>query len=196
MKAKFIILDGIDGCGSTTHVKLLKDWFKELKLKVKTTHEPTNSDIGKLIRKYLKSNLSFPELDSLLFAADRVKHVKEIENDLKNQVYVISDRYLESSICYQQSDGIDINWIKELNKFALKPDLYIILDIDPSIAIQRLVKDRDQLEKFEKLEFLVKVRNAFLKRAKELNYPVIDTTGSIEEVHEEIKKIIKPLLKK
>ena len=196
MKKLFIVIDGIDGCGSTTHVKLLKNWFLKLKLKVKTTREPTESNIGKLIRNYLKSDLSFPELDSLLFAADRVEHSKQIKNDLKNNLHVISDRYVESSICYQQSDGVDINWIKELNKFAIKPDIYIILDLDPKIAIERLTKDRAQLEKFEKLEFLEKVRNAFLTRAKEMKYPIIDTNGPVDEVHEKIKKIVEPYLKK
>jgi len=195
MKTLFIVIDGIDGCGSTTHVKLLKDWLTKLKLKIKTTREPTKSDIGKLIRHYLKTDLSFPELDSLLFAADRVEHSKEIKNDLKNKVNIISDRYLESSICYQHSDGVDINWIKELNKFALKPDIYIILDIDPKLAIERITKDRAELDKFENVEFLEKVRNAFLTRAKKMNYPIIDTSGSIDEVHEKIKKIIEPYLK-
>ncbi len=195
MKSLFIVIDGIDGCGSTTHVKLLEKWFFELRLKVKTTHEPTDSHIGKLIRIYLKSNISFPELDSLLFAADRINHSKQIESDLNNNLFIISDRYFESSISYQHSDGVDMQWIKELNKFALKPDIYIILDVDPRIAIERITKERTELEKFEKIDFLEKVRSVFLDRASQMNYPILNSSESIELVHKKVKKIVKPYLK-
>ena len=194
MKPKFIVLDGIDACGSTTHVQLLESYFKKKDLKVKITHEPTQSSIGRLIKEYLRENKGFPELDALLFASDRAQHSKLIQTWLGSDYFVISDRYVESSICYQSSSGVDINWIKEINKFALVPDIYIILDIDPKEAIKRIKKERVTIEKFEKLEFLIKVRDAFLKRAREMNYIITPTSDSIENVHSKIKKIIQNMI--
>ncbi|NHI93260.1 MAG: dTMP kinase [Candidatus Lokiarchaeota archaeon] len=194
MKPLFIVLDGIDGCGSTTHVKLLKKWFNDQNLNVRITHEPTKSDIGMLIKDYLKSNKGFPEVDALLFAADRAQHTKEIKSLLESQINVISDRYIESSICYQSNSGVDINWIKQINKFALKPDICIILDIDPKVAIERIKKDRSEFEKFEKFEILKDVREKFLDRARQLNYEIINTEAPIFIVHEKIIKIIKKKL--
>ncbi|MHA1784076.1 MAG: dTMP kinase [Candidatus Helarchaeota archaeon] len=191
MKPVFIVLDGIDGCGSTTHTKLLEKWFKDLKLEVYITHEPTNSNIGKIIKENLKLDKSFPELDALLFAADRIKHSKEISNLLKNKINVISDRYFESSIAYQGAQGLDLNWIKTLNKNILEADIYIILDVDPKISLERITKERRFLEKFEKLETLRKVRSIFLKRANEMGYDIIDSSASIELVHEKITNIIR-----
>ena len=193
-KVLFIVLDGIDGCGSTTHVKLLKKWFEDQKLKIITTHEPTESNIGKIIKEYLKSNKGFPELDALLFASDRAEHTKQIESWLKLEFNVISDRYIESSMAYQGGQGLSNDWIKTINKVVIEPDIYIILDIDPQISIDRFIKERKYLEKFENVEFLKEVRAIFLNRAKQNKYEIVSTEGSIEEVHEKIKKIIKTKL--
>ena len=194
MEPKFIVLDGIDACGSTTHVQLLESWLKKNKIKVKITHEPTQSSIGRLIKEYLREDKGFPELDALLFASDRAEHTKEIKKWLDSKYFVISDRYVESSICYQSIGGVDINWIKEINKFALIPDIYIILDIDAKEAIERIKKERVNIEKFERLEFLTKVRDVFLHRAKEMNYPIIQTSDSIENVNNKIKNLIQEQL--
>jgi dTMP kinase len=190
-KSIFIVLDGIDGSGTTTHSKLLKGFLEAKGFKVYLTHEPSNSEIGLLIRKYLKNKNIPPITDALLFAADRNLHYhNEIEEKLKQGYIVISDRYIESSIIYQslQSDLITIEWVKNINKFVGLPDLTIILDIDPKISLSR--KTQQSLEKFEDTTFLDKVRALYLNRAKQENYFIIDSNDIIEMVQEKIQNLV------
>lgn len=168
----------------------MSEWLKE-KYDVFLTQEPSNNEIGKLIRTLLKKTLP-AAADALLFAADRVLHSEEIKKALNKGKYVVSDRYTESSVCYQ---GVDLEkkWVSNLNKFAIKPDLTIILDIDPEVGLKRKANSS---EKFEKVDILKKVRNNFLNRSKKMGYQVIDTSKEIDEVQKEIRNCIKLILEK
>ncbi|MFW9877270.1 MAG: dTMP kinase [Candidatus Thorarchaeota archaeon] len=191
-KSLFVVIDGIDGCGSTTHTQLLAGYLVHNKgYRVHLTHEPSKSDIGKLLRKFLKNEEIPPTTDALLFAADRDFHYhNEIKKKLDEGYIVISDRYIESSIIYQsiQSDKISVEWIKELNKFVGHPDITIILDVDPKIALAR--KQEHYLEKFEDTSFLDKVRNLYLSRANQEGYYIISSDDIIEFVQEKIQKMV------
>ncbi|MHA2288525.1 MAG: dTMP kinase [Promethearchaeota archaeon] len=187
----FIVLDGIDGSGTSTHSKLLTGFLSLKGLKTYLTQEPSNSDVGKLLRTYLKDDKIPASTDALLFAADRVLHFKnDIKKKLDEGYIVISDRYLESSIAYQssQSEDISIDWVKILNKFAGIPDLTIILDIDPKLSLTR--KRHKVLDKFEDTVLLEKIREVYLDRAKEEGYIVIDTDDIIELVQSKIQKVV------
>ncbi len=187
----FIALEGGDAAGTTTHSHLLKGFLESKGFKVFLTHEPSNSKIGVLIRDFLKNKEIPPTTDALLFAADRDLHYRnEIKKKLDEGYVVISDRYIESSIVYQsaQSDDITVDWIKKINKFVGLPDLTIVLDIDPEIALAR--KETEELEKFEVSSFLDKVRNLYLLRAKEENYHIVNSDDIIEIVQENIQKIV------
>jgi dTMP kinase len=190
------VLDGIDGSGTTTHCNLLKGFLETKGFKVYLTQEPSNSEIGLLVRKYLKDDKIPPITDALLFAADRNLHYhNEIKEKLKQGYIVISDRYIESSIIYQsvQSELISIEWVKNINKFVGLPDLTIILDIDPKISLAR--KTQQDLEKFEDTSFLDKVRALYLKRAKKEHYYVVDSNDIIEFVQDKIQQIVLQKLK-
>jgi dTMP kinase len=192
----FLVLEGIDGSGTSTHSHLLKGFLESKGFKVHLTVEPSESDIGKLVRKYLKDKNVPPTTDALLFAADRDFHYQnEIKEKLSEGYIVISDRYIESSIVYQslQSDEISIDWVKNINKFAGKADLTIILDIDPKISLAR--KTSENLEKFEYISFLDKVRNLYISRAKEEDYFIINTNDIIEFVQQKIQDIVLDKLK-
>ncbi|MFX1556720.1 MAG: dTMP kinase [Promethearchaeota archaeon] len=195
-KGFFIVLDGIDGSGTTTHSQLLTGFLESKGLKVHLTQEPSNNDIGLLLRKFLKDIKIPASTDALMFAADRDLHYRiEIKKKLDEGYVVISDRYIESSIIYQsvQSDEISIDWVKNINKFAGMPDTTIILDIEPQISLSR--KNQPNREKFENTDFLEKVRNTYLKRAKELNYFVVNTNDIIELAQEKIQNFVKSKLK-
>ena len=195
-KSFFLVLDGIDGSGTTTHSKMLVSYLEMLGLKVYLTQEPSKNEIGLLLRQYLKNNEIPPSTDALLFAADRDLHYKkEIKPKLDQGFIVVSDRYIESSIIYQsvQSDEISIDWIKQINKFARLPDLTIILDIDPKISLAR--KSQEILEKFEDTKFLDKVRTLYLDRAKAEGYHIVNTNDIIEIVQQEIQTIVIKKLK-
>lgn len=190
-KSFFIVLDGIDGSGTSTHSELLSGFLEVKGFKVHLTKEPSNSEIGILLRKFLKDKQIPPTTDALMFAADRDIHFKEeIKKKLEDGYIVISDRYIESSIVYQsiQSDEISIEWLKLINKFAGKPDLTIILDIEPKISLAR--KTQIKLEKFEDTSFLDKVRSLYLTRAQQEKYYIINSNDIIELVQEKIQQIV------
>jgi len=191
----FIAFEGIDGAGLTTNAKLLSLWLRKKGFSVLLTKEPTNGPIGKLIRHYLKKDLSMPEVDALLFAADRAEHFKKvIAPALRDNKIVICDRYVESSIAYQSAEGLDEKWIEEINVCVPRPDLTIILDVDPSVALNRIENRVKTLgvskEKFERIQFLRRVRSIYRKRAEEQKYVVIDATPPIKIVQESIRKIV------
>ncbi|MEJ2251395.1 MAG: dTMP kinase [Candidatus Lokiarchaeota archaeon] len=184
----FIVLDGIDGSGTSTHSKLLAGFLEYKGFKVHLTKEPSDSEIGILLRKFLKDPRIPPEADALLFAADRAYHFYcEIQKKLNEGYIVISDRYIESSIIYQsiQSENLSIEWVEEINKFVGKPDITFILDIDPAISLAR--KNTKDIEKFEKQDFLEKVRNLYRKRANKEGYILINSDNIIELVQDEIQ---------
>jgi len=190
------VLDGIDGCGSTTHSKILKGYLENEGHRVHLTKEPTDTEIGKLLRVYLKNKEIPPTTDALMFAADRDLHYhSEIKKKLDEGYIVISDRYIESSIIYQSvsSKDISVKWVKEINKFVGKPDITIILDIDPRISLKRKIDP--ELEKFEEISFLDKVRELYISRAKEEGYEIINSDDIIELVQEKIQRIISDKLK-
>lgn len=194
--ALFIVLEGIDGSGTSTHSRILKSTLEDRGYKVHITQEPSDSDVGRVLRKYLKDPNVPPSTDALLFAADRTIHYYlEIKKYLDQGYIVISDRYLESSIVYQsvQSEELSIEWIETINKFAPNPDVTVLLDIDPKLALQR--KTDEELEKFENLEFLNNVRTLYKKRAQKLGYRIISSDNIIELTQQEIQEIIFPLLK-
>lgn len=195
-KSFFIVIDGIDGCGSSTHCRILSAFLENEGYKVYLTREPSDNEVGQLTRKLLKDKSIPAATDALLFAADRSLHYhNEIKEKLDEGFIVISDRYLESSIVYQslQSEEISIDWVKELNKSVGLPDLTIILDINPKISISR--KDENNLEKFEDTSFLDKVRNLFLARAKQEGYHIINSDDIIELVQEQVQDIVIKKLK-
>ena len=198
-----MVLDGIDGCGSTTHSALLKDYLEKNGYRVHLTREPSSLDVGRLLREYLKRSEVPNPTDALLFAADRVEHYyNEILPEIENGRVVISDRYLESSIAYQAAQSehqsskshrfdIDVDWIKTINKFAPLPDITVILDIEPEVSLSRKYGQDEEIDKFENEGFLKTVRRIYLERADEMNYYVIDVNRPKSDVATDIRKIIK-----
>jgi dTMP kinase len=194
-KGYFIVFEGIDGGGKSSQIKLLKDYLKQKGFKIELHIEPTKSPIGELLWKYMKfkdRNL-VPETEALLFAADRVEHSRNIKKALDEKKIVICDRYTHSSLAYQGATGVDFNWMRSLNKYALKPDLIILLDIDPHKGLERVSNRKKTI--FEDYEYLKKVRTEYLRFAEKGELVVIDAAQSINDVHKEIISRIEYLLK-
>jgi len=189
-KGKLVILEGIDGCGKTTHAKLLSKWLSESGKDVLHTKEPSRGPIGLLLRDYLKKE-TVPLIDALLFTADRAEHVeKEITPALEEGKIVVCERYYFSTIAYQMAQGLDKKWLTELNAFATKPDLVILLDLNPEISVKRTSTN----EKFEKLEFLKKVNSNYKVLAREFGFVTIDASKGKSEVKEEIRSIVQKII--
>ena len=202
-KGIFIVIDGIDGCGSTTQTAKLGEKLIEKGIKVHLTCEPSQLPVGKLLRHYLQDNSSPSPTDALLFAADRVEHYyNEIKPKLDNGFIVISDRYIEASIAYQSAQALlhqndldspfqemNLDWVRLINKFAPQPDLTFIIDIDPRISLSRKSPTL-ALEKFETITFLDSVRKIYKERAESLNHIVVKGEKSVKEIADFIMSMI------
>jgi dTMP kinase len=141
----FVVLEGLDGAGTTTQCAAIARVFRAGGREVLVTNEPSTGPIGTLIRQALTGRLGLPgqagpltqETLALLFAADRVDHLAaDIEPALARGALVLSDRYLLSSLAYQ-GVNVGFDWVSELNSRALRPDLTLFLAVDPAIASTR-----------------------------------------------------------
>ncbi|MEA3292875.1 MAG: dTMP kinase [Patescibacteria group bacterium] len=159
-RARFIVFEGLDGSGHTTQANLLKEFLIKNKVKVISTKEPTiNSKQGRKIREILteKKKVS-PKTLQELFTEDRKAHLRNvIIPALKKGSMVICDRYFFSSFAYGVSDGLDLDWLIEINRNFLMPDLIFILKVKPEICLRRIKKRGEEKELFEKKEKLAKV---------------------------------------
>jgi dTMP kinase len=192
----FIVFEGIDGSGKSTHIKLLAEELRGRGLHVMETSEPSRDKIGTFIRGYAERNGErfTLETETLLFAADRYEHVKQvIAPALERGNVVITDRYFYSSIAYQGATGIDLNWIREMNRFAPRPDLGILLDILPEHSLER-VNDRAKTV-FEVSDYLRKVRENYLGMVDRGELVKVEADRPKKEVQADIQVLIDGLLK-
>jgi dTMP kinase len=188
----FIVFEGIDGSGKTTQAELLCAYFKKNKLKFLLTKEPTKSVVGSMIRKKFLNSDTEPLVDSLLFAADSVLHEKSlITPALTKGLIVVSDRYFYSSLAYQSAAGVDINYLTRLHDYTLKPDIVFLLDCEPIEGLKRVKKRGIKGAKYEKLDFLMKVRTNYLNLVKSHKNIILIRSGAIDEVSERILSEVK-----
>ena len=203
----FIVLEGIDGAGKSTQAKLLKLWFEEKGYEVVLTKEPTDTAFGKLIRRLVLTGgkegiidgakISH-EAEALLFAADRAEHVdKLIKPSLDAGKIVISDRYFYSSLAYQWARGLDLEWLIDLNRFAIRPDLVILLDLPVKESMKRL-RSRSIKSEFDKIyELQRKVRENYLKLAERFReIKIVNALDDVDSVHRQIVALVEALLEK
>jgi dTMP kinase len=161
-KGVFICIEGLDGSGKTTQAVLLTERLHK-RYNAIYTSEPSNGKTGTFIRDcclYEKKRLP-TAVEALLFAADRIEHVEnEIKPALAEGKLVICDRYLYSSLAYQGSAGLSLEWIKSVNSHALQPDFAIFIDVSPELVLERLQRKKSVMETLETQQ---KVREVYLK---------------------------------
>ena len=200
--AKFITLEGIEGSGKTTNLRIISRILKDKKIKYIETKEPGGSLLGKKLRKFLldpKTKIS-SEAELLLMLADRKNHVEEIIiPSLQRDTWVISDRFMDSSYAYQGGGRkININTIKSFAKFLNfpKPDLTLLFDLPVKLALER-AKIRSQLDRFEKEEvkFHNRIRKVYLDLSKKNKgrIKIIDASKDIKSVSTKVTKEINNL---
>jgi dTMP kinase len=197
---RFIVLEGNDGAGTTTQAAPLASRLRqETKVTVRSTREPSDGPIGSLVRQVLTGRIVAPEgrapnwaTMALLFAADRMDHVEsEIEPCLATGGVVISDRYDASSLAYQSvSSGRGgpqaVDWIRQLNRHALRPHLTVVLDLPSDLAAARRLVRGEPAQLYEQNEVQRALAAFYRDLAKHMpddKIVVIDATGSIEDVH-------------
>ena len=201
-KGKFIVLEGLDGCGKSTQLTRLCENLKARGQKVHLTAEPTDYETGRYLRRILSDSLhKNMYLQSALFLADRLEHITHpefgIRRFLSEGTTVLCDRYYYSSFAYQGTAS-DIDWVMDINlkcREILTPDLCIFLDVNPDTCKNRIDQVREKPELYEKDAALMhRIRNNFLQVLDKLkdrqNIVIIDANLGPDEVEKEILKYV------
>ncbi|MCL2691122.1 MAG: dTMP kinase [Candidatus Bathyarchaeota archaeon] len=168
MKGVFICIEGLDGSGKSTQAKLLTKKLCKAGYNAVFTAEPSQGKIGKFIRKRLFEQERLPTtVEALLFAADRIEHVQNtIVPALNEGKIVISDRYVYSSLAYQGSAGLDLNWIETINANAKKPDLSIFVDVAPEVVLDRLKRKKSVMETLQTQVCVYEIYQKYVERGE------------------------------
>lgn len=198
-KGKFIAFEGIDGCGKSTQVRLLTEYLKKKGIPCYATMEPTDSPVGSLIHQIMTGRIQMDnKVMAALFVADRLdhllNHVNGIAAKVREGTTVITDRYYFSSYAYQSVD-MPMDWIIKANEQSsriLRPTVTVFIDTDPDVAMERIARNRFELELFEKKSRLIEVREKYLEAFEKLkdeeHVAVIDGNRSQQEIAEEIRE--------
>ncbi len=202
-RGRFIVLEGLDGSGTTTQSVRVAARLRAFGLTVHVTCEPSTGPIGNLLRQALTHRVrradGAPLTDdtlAALFAADRLDHIaNEIEPALARGEIVLSDRYVLSSLAYQGAT-LPTAWVKALNARALKADLTLFVSVDLKTAARRRVIRAQAEEHFESPERQRKTRQQYERALKSFGSRVvrIDGNGSIDDVTEAIMRAISRVL--
>ena len=202
MKAKFITLEGIEGSGKTSSLKSITDLLDKRNISYIVTREPGGSSIGKELRAILlhpDTEIS-PEVELMLMLSDRKDHVEKIIlPNLEKGNWVVSDRFMDSSIAYQGGGRqlgkkLIISVAEYLN--LPQPDLTLLFDLPVETSLSR-VKARGKLDRFEKeeLQFHKRIRNTYLDLATNNSnrIKIIDSSKKIESMLNNVKQAIEKL---
>jgi dTMP kinase len=203
----FIALEGIDGSGKSTQAKLLAEKLKSAGHKVYITFEPTDGQVGKLLRSILKGSVKADNRTIAgLFLADRLDHLLDEHNGIAGKLTdgwtVITDRYYFSSYAYH-GVHMDMDWVIDSNKICAeiaKPDINIFIDIPPEIAMERITANRADVELYENLENLKNVREKYLaafdKEMHRENIRMVEGDRSLTTIAEDIWQEVSQLLQR
>jgi dTMP kinase len=199
----FVAFEGGEGSGKTTQARLVAIWLREIGYDVVTTHEPGATKIGMRLRALLLDTAHTgmsPQAEALMYAADRAQHVSSvIKPALDRGAVVITDRYIDSSLAYQGAGrSLPVAEIAQLNDWATggrRPDLTVLLDMNPVDGLARRTRSADRLEA-EPAEFHNRVRSGFLALAKANpdRYLIVDATLPQEQITRAITTRIRSLL--
>jgi dTMP kinase len=198
---RLIVLEGLDGAGTTTQSRRLVDHLRSRGQVAHLTREPSDGPIGRLIRELLIGRHAIPDQPirqstfGLLFAADRLDHLqREVEPQLATGATVISDRWYHSSLAYQGT-GADRDWITTLNGRARRPDLTIFLEVRPEVAAQRRVAAGRVQELFEDLRMQQDVEAGYRATITELTaqgerIEIVDGEMPMDAVFQEVLRLV------
>lgn len=197
-KGFFISIEGTDGSGKTTQIKLIEEFFIEKKYDIIKVREPGGTPIGEKVRQILldtQNDDMTAEAEMFLYAASRAQLVKRvIKPAIEDGKVVICDRFVDSSLVYQGSGRkLGTDKVLEVNNHAIDgtmPDITFFIELDPELAYKRRQAETgfDRLE-MEGLAFQVEVFNAYKELGKKFGdrIKIIDGTKSVEDVFESIR---------
>ena len=199
MIGRFVVIEGGDGSGKSTQCARLVAHLRGRGLEVLATVEPGGTPLGAQLRRLLLDGDAIdPRAEALLMAADRAEHVvRVIRPALDRGDWVVTDRYVPSSLVYQGVvRGLGVDEIATLSAFAtddLVPDLVVVLDVDDDTAESRRSESGDRLER-EGAEFHRDVRSAYRELARRFGWILVDGSGSPDDVTERLLAAVAPLV--
>jgi dTMP kinase len=200
----FIVLEGIDGSGTTTQLDRLVAHLAARGRAAHATREPSTGPIGRLLRELLLGQHALPsgapadgQAMALLFAADRRDHLRrEIEPALERGADVVSDRYLMSSLAYQAVEA-DRGWVAGLGRGLRLPDLTILLDVPVAVAAERRRAAGRVVERYDDDAVQTRVAESYRKlAAEEPSALILDGSGTVAEVAAAIAAAVDRLILK
>ena len=185
-----IALEGTDQAGKKTQTEMLAKALKRQKIKTAIFSFPDYSTtIGREINNYLHNKRKFsPEIIHYLYALNRREKLDEIKKSASKNSILIMNRYYHSNIVYGVANGLKEKWLQELDAGLPKSDLVIVLDVSQSESFSRKKSNRDKFEKSK--EFSKKTSQIYHRLAKKYRWKIIDASGTKQETHEEILKMI------
>ncbi|MGE5096836.1 MAG: dTMP kinase [Betaproteobacteria bacterium] len=196
-RGKFITLEGIDGAGKSSHLDFLQALVRRRGHQARVMREPGGTPFGAMLRDVVLHHPTSALAEALVMFADRAAHVEaEIEPALASGAWVICDRFSDSTYAYQCGGrGLDRDVVVQLERLAhpgLQPDVTFLFDIDPATANERQQRRNVQADSFERrgLEYFVRVRNAYLERAREhaSRIRLVDASGELETVRARLER--------
>jgi dTMP kinase len=208
----FITLEGIEGAGKTTQIRLLAKFLEQQGIECVVTRQPGGTLIGEHIRSILldpASTALAPLTELLLYMADRCQHIHElIQPCLDAGKTVVCDRYFDATLVYQGfARGLDTDLIQQLHQILfnnLKPDITLLLDLDPAIGLRRAWQQLNTGQRSghesrfeaETLAFHKKVRAGYreLARLEPGRFRIVDAAQSQNQVSTAIRQIVAPLI--
>lgn len=205
----FITLEGPEGSGKTSAIKIVKEQLEKEGYQIVMTREPGGTPISEQIRNVIldKGNTAMDyRTEALLYAASRRQHlVEKVWPNVKEGKLVICDRYLDSSLAYQgYARGLGVEDILNVNMYATEgtfPDITLLFDLEPEVGLARINANSDREVNrldLEKLDFHHRVRNGYLSLAKRFpdRFVIIDASQNLEDVASSALKAIKERLQK
>ena len=185
-----IALEGSDQAGKKTQTVMLSKALKAQKIKTAVFDFPDYSTIiGKEINNYLHGKRKFPpEIIHYLYAANRWEKLEEIKKSVTKNSILIMNRYYHSNLVYGIANGLKEKWLQSIEDGLPKADLVIVLDVSQSESFSRKKSKRDKFEKNK--EFSKKISQIYRRLAKKHRWKLIDASGTKQETHKEILKII------
>lgn len=182
-----VVFEGLDNCGKTTIVEKLKQYYDQQGILAEFTRE-FETDVGRLIKKMSQENQLDSILKSYLFAADRqIRTRMYTEDDYQNKM-ILFDRYYHSAVAYRMAEGINKEWVMNLNSVFKKPDIGFYIDITPEESVKRNTDTKFNI--IATAEHLAKVRKAYLSFINEENLIYINGMRDLEDVYNEILNYI------